>query len=169
MGFEQVVRIAVAGTVLGALSTTSYAAVSLTSVPAVPIPTPTFDAGSPAPDPEDGPPMDGPHLPVNPEPVDGAAIVAAAVAPALEATRAAAAPVTAPVSAPAPAPVRTVALPRAVHQATPVVAPVVAAPVVEVPRVREVRLPRAVRDQVRLACGLDLLDDELCGWGGPAR
>lgn len=168
MRFDQVARIAVAGTVLGTLSTTSYAAVSLTSVPAAPIPTPTFDAGSPAPDPEDGPPMDGPHLPVNPEPVDGAAIVAAAVAPALEATRAAT------VAAPAPAPVRSVALPRAVHQAVPVVAPVVvapvvAAPVVEVPRVREVRLPRAVRDQVRLACGLDLLDDELCGWGGPVR
>jgi len=165
MRIDQVARVAVAGIVLGAVSTTSVAAVSLTSAPATPVPTPTFAAS----DPEDEPPMDGPHVPENPAPVDGATIVAAAVGPALEATRA----------VPVPPPARTVAaaVPRAVHQAAPVVVPAVGpvapvvpvASVVEGPVVREVPLPRGVRAQVRRACAMDLLDDEMCGWLAQGR
>ena len=162
MRIDQVARVAVAGIVLGAVSTTSVAAVSLTSAPATPVPTPTFAAS----DPEDEPPMDGPHVPENPAPVDGATIVAAAVGPALEATRA----------VPVPPPARTVAaaVPRAVHQAAPVVVPAVGpvapvASVVEGPVVREVPLPRGVRAHVRRACAMDLLDDEVCGWLAQGR
>lgn len=168
MRFDQVARVAMAGTVLGALSTSSFAAVSLSSAPTTPIPTPTFDVGAVTAAPEDGLPMDGPHLPVNPDPVDGATIVAAAVTPALAATHT------------VPAPVRTVPVPRATHQAASVAAPVevpvvvpvvapVAVPVVEAPVVREIRLPRDVRKQIRLACSMDLLDEEMCSWGAPGQ
>jgi hypothetical protein len=37
------------------------------------------------------------------------------------------------------------------------------------PVAREVRLPQRVRAQIRQACAMDLLDDEMCGWAGPRQ
>jgi hypothetical protein len=155
MRMAQVGRVAVAGAVLGTLSTTSIVAVHLSAAPA-PTPLPTFAPVAPAPPVLAAPVLAAPVLaaPVlESAPVDGATL-AAAVLPARQATEAVR--TTAVRTTPAATPPTRTATPVARHGSAPVVR-------------HRPQLPPKLRTRIQQACAMDLLDDEMCTWGRAAR